>query len=68
MTLINIDCCNGSDSNSCLKNDQTQSSGKMKLIIEIILILCLITGLGIYFGIYYNNDFENPGIFYLSRK
>ena len=51
MTLINIDCCNGSDSNSCLKNDQTQSSGKMKLIIEIILILCLITGLGIYFGI-----------------
>ena len=64
MTLIKIECCKG-DSNYCFNNDQTESSGKTKVIIGIIFILFLITGLGIYFGIYYKNDFENQGIFYL---
>ena len=60
---VKIECCIGRDSNTCFKNDPTESSGKTKVIIGIILVLCLITGLGIYFGIYYNNDFESQGIY-----
>ena len=71
MKCINIECNNSCNNNSCFNNrvgpnDPTETSGKTKIIIGVILILGLAIGLGVYFGIYY--DFENQGIFYLSIK
>ena len=73
MNCTNIECYNCCNNNSCFNNrvgpnEPTETSGKTKIIIGVIFILGLAIGLGVYFGIYYENDLKNQGIFYLLIK